>query len=83
MDRRDKRFPNPLAPWYVVQNKSGWKYLNEDGIFTEKKSEAIIYTGLGDACRAAESYSAHVRVLYTKKQAIEFGRFEEEELIEL
>jgi hypothetical protein len=79
-------YPTVLAPWYVVQrfrddgSISGDylppEYYRTDeageGIWTDKKKDAMLFMSLQAAARVARSTVAEVRVLTTKEELEEF-----------
>lgn len=73
-------YPSISHPWYLIQRKQDRQMmyytfqLEGSHEFTDKKSQAMIFTNLTFAARVALVENSEIRVLVTKEDAIEFGR---------
>jgi len=73
-------YPSISHPWFLVQKKQDRRMLyytfqlEGNHEFTDKKSQAMIFTNLVYASRVALVENSEIRVLVTKEDAIEFGR---------
>lgn len=78
-------YPTTLSPWFVVYQRD---HETEDTAYYMSGSEAetpnywssdapraMIFMSLASAARVADAEGAHVRVLWSKSEADEFGRF--------
>ena len=81
-------YPTVLGPWFVVQRLKddgsvsgdyiGMEYYQAqedgDGLWTLDQVSALLFMSLNQAARVASAEVAHVRVLTSREEAVEFGR---------